>query len=306
MEKCTSQVIFPQERTKPWMMNLSNKLISELSLPGTHDSCCNLDCGILQCHTWSLEKQLKNGIRFLDIRCRHFENRLDIHHDWVYCNLTFDEVIKICRIFLKDAPSECLVMRVKQEYIPCKCSRKFDDTFKEVYEKNKDILYLNQRIPFVNELRGKIWILIDFECNNLNTYKWSQASIQDMWCIENNQQLKTKLQNIHLQFLNTLKGSSEKLYLNFLSGTGNFGWPKKISQLTNSLSSKYKGKLGIVIFDFPNIRDLNHIIEQNHFTSIPIRKIIYRPKKQCSQCNKKFIQNFNTRNREYLGSIRVK
>jgi 1-phosphatidylinositol phosphodiesterase len=300
MEKFPSQVIFPIALTKPWMMNLSNKLISELSLPGTHDSCCNLDCGILQCQTWSLEKQLKNGIRFLDIRCRHFENRLEIHHDFVYCNLSFDNVVQICRDFLKYAPSECLVMRVKQEYIPAKCSRSFDETFKEVYENNKDILYLNQKVPYLNEVRGKIWILIDFECNSLNSYKWRSANIQDMWCIENTQQIKTKLQKIHLHFLDTLEGSSETLFLNFFSGTGNFGWPKKISQITNSLSSKYKGKLGIIIFDFPNIEELNHIIKQNHFTPLPIRKIIYWNKKQCYHCNKKFIHNFKSRSRQQI------
>ncbi len=306
MPKYARQFLLP-EMTTPWMMNLSNKLLSELSLPGTHDSCCNMDCGILQCQTWSLTEQLKQGIRFFDIRCRHFEDRLEIHHDWVYCNLSFEDVLMICRNFLKAAPSECLVMRVKQEYTPAKCSRKFDVTFKEVYDKNKDILHLSERIPYLNEVRGKIWILFDFECNGLISFPWSKGRIQDMWCIDSAVEMKHKLQKIHCQILGTAKGTSDNLFLNFFSGTGHFGWPKRISKNTNRLLTRYKCKLGIVIFDFPGKDILNHVIMQNHFMTVEVKKVnhlqglikvnFFKLLKQkirtsCSECNKKIVRNF--------------
>ncbi len=63
-----------------WMSDLNNSLlISELSIPGTHDSMTfkgDLASGaaMAQCQVISLEQQLEAGIRSLDIRLAHYEN----------------------------------------------------------------------------------------------------------------------------------------------------------------------------------------------------------------------------------------
>ena len=62
------------------MSNLPDDLIlSDMSIPGTHDTMTShsLKCVMTPgCNTqnWQLEDQLKNGIRFLDIRLRHFKD----------------------------------------------------------------------------------------------------------------------------------------------------------------------------------------------------------------------------------------
>jgi len=70
-----------------WMTRLpDNILITELSLPGTHDTmsrCLGYTsavCDWLECQTLTLATQLNAGIRVLDIRCRHVHNRFAIHH----------------------------------------------------------------------------------------------------------------------------------------------------------------------------------------------------------------------------------
>ena len=59
---------------KNWMSHIPNdKLISEISIPGTHDSAARFEDGIgsfIRCQDLTLTEQLNRGIRFFDIRQR--------------------------------------------------------------------------------------------------------------------------------------------------------------------------------------------------------------------------------------------
>ena len=56
------------------MKNLSdNSKITEFSIPGTHDSGALLPIPFAQTQKLSFANQLNNGIRFLDIRLRHYK-----------------------------------------------------------------------------------------------------------------------------------------------------------------------------------------------------------------------------------------
>ncbi|MEA2687549.1 MAG: 1-phosphatidylinositol phosphodiesterase, partial [Candidatus Eremiobacteraeota bacterium] len=55
-----------------WMTALNNGvLLSELSIPGTHDTMAVYGGDAVAAQTMSLENQLKSGIRLIDIRCWH-------------------------------------------------------------------------------------------------------------------------------------------------------------------------------------------------------------------------------------------
>ena len=210
--KCQAEACI--DRSDPWMRNLPNQLISELTIPGTHDSCCMKDCGVLKCQNWSLAEQLSEGIRFLDIRCRHVSDSFNIHHDYMYCDMSLHNVLDTCRIFLKNFPSECLVMRVKEEYQPYECSRSFQETFKSYVDEYKDMI-------------------------------------------------KTKIRKIEDHVKAALDGKKNELYLNFCSGTGEYAWPEPISKETNKIVYKFKGRFGVVVFDFPGREVIKHLIKQN-------------------------------------------
>ena len=72
---------------------------------------------IARCQTMSLLDQLEAGVRFLDIRCRHFHRSFLIHHDRVYQGTTFDQVLDVALQFLTDNPTETILMRLKKEYV---------------------------------------------------------------------------------------------------------------------------------------------------------------------------------------------
>jgi 1-phosphatidylinositol phosphodiesterase len=65
-----------------------SRLLSQLVLPGTHDSCARSGGSLVACQTRTLAEQLKAGIRFLDIRCRHISDAFAIHHGPVFQNPT--------------------------------------------------------------------------------------------------------------------------------------------------------------------------------------------------------------------------
>ena len=66
-----------------WMGAVSGKKrVSELSIPGTHDSGALHEPfpGTTKCQTLGIAQQLAIGVRFLDIRCRSVHNAFAIYH----------------------------------------------------------------------------------------------------------------------------------------------------------------------------------------------------------------------------------
>ena len=68
------------------------------------------------CQSLSLIVQLLVGIRFLDIRCRHYRNGLPIHHEAFFQKADLSDVLSTTVSFLSTHPSEVIFMRIKEEY----------------------------------------------------------------------------------------------------------------------------------------------------------------------------------------------
>ncbi|WP_240769188.1 phosphatidylinositol-specific phospholipase C domain-containing protein, partial [Paracoccus liaowanqingii] len=101
-----------------WMSQIADETaISELSIPGTHESACTKgvkvpiwgkDYGKCQNGPYQtvITDQLNMGVRFLDIRCRYIdEQTFSIHHGDLYQNFMFGDVINSCANFLNNYPS---------------------------------------------------------------------------------------------------------------------------------------------------------------------------------------------------------
>lgn len=247
----------------PWMLYLKNQLISEITIPGTHDSCCNIETsGILQTQTWSLLDQLNAGIRFLDIRCRHINNDFEIYHDKVSCETTFTKVLYECKSFLTKYPSEGILMRIKEEHIPENNSRSFQETFIEKIKDYTDIIHFEKKIPLLNLIRGKIFIFRIFQYDY--GYAMINAKIQDEYYVESKDYIDIKKEKIKTHIFSCLfKQGSDELFINFCSGTGPEVWPIALSKKTNKVPLNYKGKMGIILFDFPGEDVIKHLIDQN-------------------------------------------
>ncbi|MGV8120571.1 MAG: phosphatidylinositol-specific phospholipase C [Candidatus Xenobiia bacterium LiM19] len=149
-----------------WMSSLDDKTpLTDLSIPGTHDTCAHYGGKAVECQNgaFSVANQLKQGIRYLDIRCRHYENAFAIHHGSFYQHLNFDDVLSACTSFLKENPKETVLMQVKEEYNSYNCTRSFGETFRTYRDKTEQYWYNGYDIPTLGQARGKIILIKRFD-----------------------------------------------------------------------------------------------------------------------------------------------
>lgn len=153
---------------KNWMSELPGSLnISQINIPGTHDSCAfRVQFPILsKCQNMSISEQLNSGIRFLDIRVEKDSKKLKLVHDIADCKtpeskgekLFLDKVIKYCKTFLSENSSETILLSYKRDD-GANQEETFDIFFEE-YLDNDPIWYKENRVPTLNEVRGKIVLL---------------------------------------------------------------------------------------------------------------------------------------------------
>jgi len=152
-----------------WMENIpGTKMVSELTIPGTHDSATYTakdwaGFGYVKTQTMSFSTQLKTGCRFLDIRCRLFKDHLLLHHGSFYLDLNFTNVINDCKNFLKENPSECILMSLKREYDSDDNTITYQKAFMEYYNTDPTVWHIGDTIPTLDQVRGKIVLLRRFK-----------------------------------------------------------------------------------------------------------------------------------------------
>jgi 1-phosphatidylinositol phosphodiesterase len=206
-----------------WMSKLKDDVpLSQLSIPGTHDTMSFYGGDIVQTQSLSLDSQLESGVRVLDIRCRHIEDIFAIHHGSVFQNAYFGDVLNIVTAFLKNHPGESVLMRVSEEYNPENNTRTFDETFRDYYWKtwNTSFWKGNSNNPTLGEIRGKIVVLQKFPSDSKYGVDYDSFEVQDEWYLETNWKLYDKWTQIS-QFLSvTQNGKSTTKYMNNLSAAG--------------------------------------------------------------------------------------
>lgn len=252
----------PARFNNRWMAELSDRPISKLTIPGTHDSCCRKTWDFLENQSWHLEDQLRAGIRYIDIRCRHINDEFSIHHKWIFCRLFFSDVMEILKQFLRDYSTETVIMRVKEEYTPENNTRTFYETFMEYYLRYRDIIYIENIIPNLDQVRGKVVILVDFEFDK--GIKFVDCDTQDLWQMHSIFDVNLKVRVVKEHLHKTIYGNFQRLYLNHLSGIGYGVFPSYVARRTNKIPMEYIGRLGIVICDYPGEGLIEHLISQNN------------------------------------------
>lgn len=231
-----------------WMGALPDTLrISELSIPGTHDTMAKCGTDMVECQSLKLEHQLVAGIRALDIRARRIWNHFDITHG---CNqqgdncwnllvehYEFDDAL--CRTvkFLDDHPTETVLMRVQDAGCPIDPHREFWETYLDYVENQREPCVSNgtqiafkdyiwkgdySSVPTLGDVRGKIVILDNFSGGKygLDYQSDDLFQVQDWYSFSTNWDLDDKWYRIedHLQAADA--GSLDTIYVNFLSGSG--------------------------------------------------------------------------------------
>ena len=102
-----------------WMQDIEdNRLVCKMSIPGTHDTGAYTGNAWVKTQDKNIEQQLNSGIRFFDIRLVHDNGILKLCHASVIFhdrNLV-DNVLKTTVEFLKEHPSETVIMTIKRDH----------------------------------------------------------------------------------------------------------------------------------------------------------------------------------------------
>jgi 1-phosphatidylinositol phosphodiesterase len=262
---CTTQ------KYSRWMSRLPDSvLISQLSLPGTHNSCAlhdGLSFGFAKCQSWQLADQLKSGIRFIDIRCRHVDDRFLIYHGVISQRMTFEELRDVCQNFLREHPSECIVMSIKKESTAERTTRSFAETFSDATKDDEKLWYISREVPQLREVRNHI-VLVD-RVGTLGGLNWDGMQRQDEYMAP----LKLKEQLIRAQFDQAITVENNQWFINFCSGTvpGRLLTPKKYAAKSNQFTLDILNqeliekpiRLGTIVMDFPGEDLIERIVETN-------------------------------------------
>ena len=255
--------------SKNWQKDINeNKNITEINVPGTHDTCATRTFVYAKCQSLELEEQLNLGIRFTDIRCRHIDNVFTIHHGSVYEGINFGKGVRdVCLKFLKDNPSEFIIMSIKEEYDPEGNTRSFEDTLKFYLQGYENYFWLGRDFPSVKDIRGKIVLLSRYSNNSMgiDATPWGDDTtfsigdrirVQDVYNVPI--VFDEKWTHISKLLEEAEKEKNNWLFLNFTSGTnvGSFVAPHNIAMRINEhlfeyITQRTDKRYGTIIMDFP-------------------------------------------------------
>lgn len=210
---------------KNWMSRLDGqKKISELSLPGTHQSLSVRGGDISRNQTMTLSEQLHSGIRVFDIRARHINNKLRIHHGIISQNTYLGkDVLKPIEAFLNANPTETVLFRLRSTYKSSNNTRSFTATLNSYLAQSTRRWIPTKSNPRLDEVRGKFIILQEFSGRAEDGYNYGllyeDIDKQDDYSLNTNWDLYKKWIAIKKHLVKAKNGDRNTLYMNYLTGT---------------------------------------------------------------------------------------
>lgn len=280
-------MIHPQNESRlplaDWMSALDDgRPLHTLTVPGSHDTCAyTVDDPLVRTQRVPLEAQLANGVRMLDIRCRHERDALQIHHGGIALGMTFDDVLATCADFLAAHPRECIVMSVKDEWPARDCRRSFDATFDAHLARHPALRWhLGGTLPALGDVRGAIVLLRRFRGSRplgIDLSAWPDNDtftidrpgaafvVQDEYRVPVATSIGYKWRAIDALLTDMPSAESGRWALNFCSGTGMGANPSVVAhggasvrgihaRLAERLRT-HRGPCGIVLLDFCDDED---------------------------------------------------
>ncbi|XP_059418687.1 1-phosphatidylinositol phosphodiesterase-like [Carassius carassius] len=249
----------------------NNKLVSDITIPGTHDTMALYGGSMAECQSWSLENQLKAGIRYLDLRVSGF--KLKIMHGIVYQHTSLSDVLSTIKQFLQKSTNEFVLVRIK----PVFPSKKSVQNLVEDLIGNDNNIWKESKIPTVGEVRGKI-VLVQKNGFKLGI-SLSETDSKGDYKVTKIEDKKNKiikhLEEADKQCKSKIK---EKMSLVYSSGTSLGTYmgicllpnavareinPWLYDQLKNQFNKNPKLCFGIIAMDFPNFDLIDMIIKFN-------------------------------------------
>ena len=290
-----------------WMSAIAGDTkLSAMTIPGTHDSATQyiFPGFFLNCQNSSFAEQLDNGYRYFDIRVGLDETdngmALTMIHNFGNCRKGFsffsgklylDDVLEDMYSFLEENDTETIIFCVKAE--------NSDDDVADVanvlyqlIEQNPDMWYLENRIPTLDEVRGKIVLAtrwddvnqVGEENRGLN-FQWDDQNNTDLADVASTQSMINDTEQLWVQdrykynieqkedafteAIENSQASDDTFQLNFLStsGSGKAGHPKRYAKYINEklLETELQPQTGygVIIVDFGTKKLAEHIYASN-------------------------------------------
>jgi GH18 family chitinase len=290
--------------TQNWMSAMPHDVyLSELTIPGTHESCARNLNNIANCQDRDLTDQLNAGIRYLDIRCRQINDIFAIHHGPIYVGFNFGDVCNTCISWLQANPTECILMQIKRECVElptptCTTDPGNTMTFQQVFDKYMQefgsFFYRSDYIPVLGDVRGKIVFVRRFDVDtvadesthglppipwqdnttfsasyfNSSTGAYYTFWVQDQYSVDS-EDIPTKIQEIQ-DLLDSASNdpSARDFYINVTSAVGAFFTPYDDAMqihpwLYGYLGQVFANRLGVLMMDFPDDLLIQRIIGLN-------------------------------------------
>ncbi|KJZ78433.1 hypothetical protein HIM_02471 [Hirsutella minnesotensis 3608] len=163
--------VFSSAALHAWMRELADDWpLTLLSMPGTHNSpTCHKALPSVRCQAVGVPEQLRNGVRFLDIRvsANPDDDALALVHSVFPISLTgnkyFGDMLDDIYRFLEENPSEAIVMSVKREGTGKGTDGQLGKYLKHSYvDKRRDRWWTEPKVPTLGQVRGKIVIVRRF------------------------------------------------------------------------------------------------------------------------------------------------
>uniref|UniRef100_H3AGV8 Phosphatidylinositol-specific phospholipase C X domain-containing protein n=1 Tax=Latimeria chalumnae TaxID=7897 RepID=H3AGV8_LATCH len=254
-----------------WMSQIPDShSLASLSIPGSHNSMSFYGGDLIKCQSWALYRQYEAGIRFVDIRCRHFYNQLPIHHELKYQHTDFPRVLKDSVHFLQENPREAILMRIREEYKPDANTQRFDETVAgALKDAGSSWFWQDARIPTMGEARGKIVILQNFKGPVLGV-PYHCLNKADQWRVPTLYHVEKKWTNVLTNLEAARAEDCGTMYLTYSSGAGVAAYPYSVACRVNPLLhahlerfDKEPNRWGIIAMDFPGAELVHKIIRSN-------------------------------------------
>ena len=271
-----------------WMKDLDGEqFVTNLVLPGSHDSTTNI-CDLpyfTKTQYFSIDEQLNIGVRSFDMRFAIENNQIKFTHSSFNCKenifkpLYLSKVCDLMYAFLNKNPSETILFMAKHE-IGSEPKSVLDEIFERTIEGKKDYWYLQNEVPQLKTVRGKIILLTRYESkfgmnvnwlnqdnvdNTTKTYDLIQYESHDV-CVQD--RFKYKKDDKWVAFTSELPTLSKPTFVfNYLSTTeGGLTNPRSISLSLNKKFLKYdipSSFKGSIMLDYINSDLTEKIINAN-------------------------------------------
>lgn len=254
-----------------WMHRLpDSRPLSLVSIPGTHDAGTALGMfGWSRCQVLTIPAQLAIGIRGFDIRLRLVGSKLQIYHGEENQRVSFSQVLAAFEQFLENHPSECLIMRIREETAPDHPTTTFEQAFESHTSPLTSIFYrakARTQIPTLGDVRGKILVLDNYgKLAQAIDYPNPTMSVQDDYDVSD---MTKKFGEIQAKFEDAL-GRKDGLTwdVNYTSSCNAAVDQLMNAQAVNEKVQTYlrnkRGHLGLVLMNFPGVEVVQSIIKSN-------------------------------------------